>query len=65
MPSLSIDARLCYRFRRLGEPIWEISVYMMAYAIPASLVPALFVWTTPALEHVPWLIGLAAVANLG
>ena len=27
--------------------------------------PALLVWTTPALEHVPWLIGLAAVANLG
>ncbi len=47
------------------EPTERIVFYMMAYAIPASLLPALFVWTTPALEHVPWLIGLAAVANLG
>ena len=47
------------------EPTERIVFFMMAYAIPASLVPALFVWTTPALEHVPWLIGLAAVANLG
>ena len=47
------------------EPTQRIVFYMMAYAIPASLLPALFVWTTPALEHVPWLIGLAAVANLG
>jgi len=47
------------------EPTERIVFYMMAYAIPASLVPALFVWTTPALEHVPWLIGLSIVANLG
>jgi drug/metabolite transporter (DMT)-like permease len=47
------------------EPTERIVFYMMAYAIPASLVPALFVWTTPALENVPWLIGLAVVANLG
>ena len=47
------------------EPTERIVFYMMAYAIPVSLLPALFVWTTPALEHVPWLIGLAVVANLG
>ena len=47
------------------EPTERIVFYMMAYAIPASLVPALLFWSTPALEHVPWLIGLAAVANLG
>jgi S-adenosylmethionine uptake transporter len=38
---------------------------MMVYTIPTSLVPALFVWTTPTLEHVPWLIALAVVGNLG
>lgn len=47
------------------EPTQRIVFYMMVYAIPASLLPALFVWTTPAIEHVPWLISLAAVANLG
>ncbi len=47
------------------EPTERIVFYLIAYMIPTSLVPALFVWTTPALEHVPWLIGLAVVANLG
>ena len=47
------------------EPTERIVFYMMAYTIPISLVPALFVWTTPALVHVPWLIGLPVVANLG
>ena len=47
------------------EPTQRIVFYMMVYAIPASLLPALFVWTTPALEHIPSLVGLAAVANLG
>ena len=47
------------------EPNERILFYLMAYTIPISLVPALLVWTTPALEHVPWLIGLAVVGNLG
>ncbi len=47
------------------EPTERIVFYMMAYMIPASLIPALFVWTWPAPEHLPWLIGLAVVANLG
>ncbi len=47
------------------EPTERIVFYLMAYAIPASLLPALFVWTTPTLEQVPWLVGLAVVANLG
>ncbi len=47
------------------EPTERILFYLMAYTIPISLAPALWVWTTPALAHVPWLIGLAVVANLG
>lgn len=46
------------------EPTERIVFYMMAYTVPTSLVPALFVWTTPGLEHVPWLIALAVVGNL-
>jgi drug/metabolite transporter (DMT)-like permease len=47
------------------EPTERIVFYMMAYTIPTSLVPALFVWTTPPLELVPWLVVLAVFANLG
>lgn len=47
------------------EPTERIVFYMMAYTLPTSLVPALFVWTTPSLAHVPWLVATAVVANLG
>ena len=32
---------------------------------PLSLVPALFVWKVPALQHVPWMLALGVFAVLG
>ena len=48
-----------------SEPTERILFYMILYTVPASLAMALFVWQTPRLEHVPWLILLAVCANVG
>jgi len=47
------------------EPTERIVFYMIAYTVPITLTMALFVWQTPRLEHVPWLILLAVCANIG
>ncbi|HEY4135548.1 MAG TPA: DMT family transporter [Alphaproteobacteria bacterium] len=39
--------------------------YMGIYMTPASLIPALFVWQTPALELWPWIVLMGAAATLG
>jgi drug/metabolite transporter (DMT)-like permease len=47
-----------------SEPTERIVFYMVVYMTPITLVPALFVWTTPSLHHVPLILGLAVSANL-
>ena len=47
------------------EPASAILAYMGIYMVPISLVPALFVWTTPTLEQWPWILLLGAVATAG
>jgi drug/metabolite transporter (DMT)-like permease len=47
------------------EPSSAIVAYMGIYMVPISLIPAIFVWTTPMLEHWPWIILMGAVATLG
>ncbi len=42
-----------------------IVIYVGLLLTPLSLVPALFVWTTPSLETLAWLAALGLVANLG
>ena len=42
-----------------------IVIYVGLLLTPLSLVPALFVWTTPSLEALAWLAALGLVANLG
>jgi S-adenosylmethionine uptake transporter len=41
-----------------------IVAYMVLFMTPMSLVPALFVWTTPTWAALPWLIALGGFATL-
>jgi S-adenosylmethionine uptake transporter len=47
------------------EPTSLIVAYMGIYLVPMSLVPALFVWTTPSGTDWLWLIAIGAVATFG
>ncbi len=47
------------------EPSSAIIAYMGLFMTPISLVPALFVWTTPPLDVWPWIIVMGAIATLG
>ena len=47
------------------EPTERIVFYMIAYTVPVSFAMALFVWQTPTLEHLVWLVVTASVANAG
>jgi drug/metabolite transporter (DMT)-like permease len=47
------------------EPSSLIVAYMGIYLVPMSLIPALFVWTTPTLSDWFWLIVIGAVATVG
>jgi S-adenosylmethionine uptake transporter len=47
------------------EPTSLIVAYMGIYLVPMSLVPALFVWTTPTGTDWLWLIGIGIVATFG
>jgi drug/metabolite transporter (DMT)-like permease len=47
------------------EPASAIVGYMGIYMTPISLIPALFVWTTPSWELWPWIILMGATATLG
>ena len=42
-----------------------IVTWMVIYLTPISLVPALFVWETPAWALFPWLLGVAATTTTG
>ena len=44
------------------ESTLVITLYLNLLSLPLALVPALFVWTTPAREHVPWLIALGIIS---
>lgn len=48
-----------------AESANAIVTYMTLYIIPLSLVPALFVWATPALEAWPWIAAIGALGTLG
>ena len=47
------------------EPASAIVGYMGIYMTPISLIPALFVWTTPPWELWPWIVVMGAAAALG
>jgi drug/metabolite transporter (DMT)-like permease len=42
-----------------------ITIYSNLFMLPLSLIPALFVWATPSLEHMPLIIGLGLASGLG
>ncbi|MFN4284264.1 MAG: DMT family transporter [Alphaproteobacteria bacterium] len=47
------------------EPASAIVGYMGIYMTPISLIPALFVWTTPSWDLWPWIVLMGAAATLG
>jgi S-adenosylmethionine uptake transporter len=47
------------------ESTTAIVAYMALFLTPASLIPALFVWTWPSLTQLLWLVALGVVATLG
>lgn len=47
------------------ESTTAIVAYMAVFLTPASLVPALFVWSWPTGEQFIWLVALGVVATLG
>jgi S-adenosylmethionine uptake transporter len=47
------------------EPSSLIVAYMGIYLVPMSLIPALFVWTTPSMSDWFWLIFIGVVATIG
>lgn len=55
------------KLAKLGESPQALATYLLLFMTPVSLIPALQSWTTPSLEHWPWLflLGvLAAIAHL-
>ena len=48
-----------------SEPTGAIVFYMVLMLTPASLIPALFVWRTPGVEELLWLLALGGAATLG
>lgn len=42
-----------------------IITWMVIYLVPLSLIPALFVWETPSLDMMPWLVAVGAVTTMG
>ena len=47
------------------EPSSLIVAYMGIYLVPMSLLPALFVWTSPLGSDWLWLIAIGAIATVG
>src|SRR5690606_21797998 len=47
------------------EPPETIVMYMAVFLTPMSLIPALFVWETPSLGMMGWLLLLAASGTIG
>lgn len=55
------------KLAKLGETPQALATYLLLFMTPMSLIPALQSWTTPSLEHWPWLLllgSLAAIAHL-
>ena len=47
------------------ESVGTITVYSNLLMLPLALVPTLFVWVTPSLTQVPWIIGAALFSAVG
>ena len=48
-----------------SEPVMAIVFYMVVILTPVSLVPALFVWTTPGAAELAWLLVVGGAGTLG
>ena len=61
---LMASAGICIKKLSRTESSNAIVAYMVLFLTPLSLVPALFVWTWPALETWPWLVAAGLLATL-
>ncbi|MCB9946559.1 MAG: DMT family transporter [Rhodospirillaceae bacterium] len=71
-PMLALGASLTWAFvllviKELGRSDSSVTIttYMQLFMAPLSLVAALFVWRTPDLAHVPWLVGIGLAGGCG
>ena len=55
---------VCVRVLAATDSTVAIVTYMVLLITPMSLIPALFVWQTPNIEQIAWLIALAGFATL-
>ena len=62
---LSAGSVILVKILSRTESTTAIVAYMAVFLTPASLVPALFVWSWPTPAQFAWLIGLGVVATLG
>ncbi len=60
--AIAISKLLTRKLATLGETPTVLSTYLLLLMAPASLIPALYEWTTPNFAHWPWLILLGALA---
>lgn len=51
-------SNICIKFLSRTEPANRIVFYMNAMVAGVTLIPMLFIWTTPSWSAVPWLIAL-------
>lgn len=39
-----------------GESSQTLTAFLLLWIVPVSMIPALFMWQTPQVEHIPWLM---------
>ncbi len=71
-PMLAVGASLAWAvvlliIKELGRSDSSVTIttYMQLFMTPLSLVAALFVWRTPELGEIPWLIGIGLAGGSG
>lgn len=60
--ALTFNKLLTRKLAGLGESPIALATYLLLLMAPVSLLPAVYEWVTPSLNHWPWLIMLGALA---
>lgn len=59
---LAINKLLTRKLANLGETPASLAIYLLVLMAPVSLIPALYDWQMPEIQHWPWLIAMGALA---
>ncbi len=65
--AFAFDKLLTRKLTQKGETAETLAMYLLFLMTPVSLIPALFDWITPNINHLPWILllgGLAVVAQV-